>query len=388
MSIHRSIHRPVLLGVLAAALATSTATTQRTLDQMRRRIEAEQQELRASKGGQMTFEDLQQLANRHTAELAAWLGDEAQGTDRINGRLFLTNIYMEVGQEDAAREALRALDVDTAPAMELTVAAEMAGYLGMPAERARWIRAAADKDAPFEEKMAVAIALATRLEEVERAEAIFTAATEAAEDDETRAHVGWYRCAMIREREDLPDGSYDEALAALAKQYPDTYWGGIARDRRAALDLRPDVDAIAFDGPLLRGDGRLKLADFDGKVVLLDFWASWTITDNERGVHAVLKRFYDEFHDDGLEIVGVNLDPNKANALEATERSGRSWPQIWDGRGWKTDTALRYGIEQVPDHVLIGRDGKVAAVRVYLQDEYGVEELRGAIRRALQAGGR
>ena len=147
-------------------------------------------------------------------------------------------------------------------------------------------------------------------------------------------------------------------------------------------------DAIAFDGPRLQGEGRLKLADFAGKVVLLGFWASWTVTDNDRGVHTVLKRFHEEFHADGLQIVGVNLDPQKPAALQATERSGRSWPQIWDGRGWKTDTALRYGIEQVPDHVLIGRDGKIMSVRVYLQDEYGVEELRGAIRRALQDSGK
>src|SRR5690606_1541819 len=157
----------------------------------------------------------------------------------VNGRLLLADILLNTGQEDRAREVLGAIDAKTAPPLELAAAAEMAGMLGMQTERDAWIDAAVAKPAAFEDRMALAMFLMTRLVEVEKGEAIFDAARDAAKDDEERAQVLWYRAAAIREREDLPEGAYEQALEELAKQYPETYWGGVARDRRAAFDLEP-----------------------------------------------------------------------------------------------------------------------------------------------------
>ncbi|MBK8978195.1 MAG: TlpA family protein disulfide reductase [Planctomycetes bacterium] len=373
--------RLLLLAACALCAPTVTVAAQTNLAELQKRFADEQRALREEKQGALTFDDVRALAERHADQLHRWLASDAKGTDLINGRLLLTNIYLDIGREDDARTTLRSIDVDAAPAMELATAAEMATWLGMTEERSAWIDRAVAKPSAFEERMALGIFLATRLDEPARAEALFTQAERDAKDDEARARVGWFRAAMVREREDLEDGSYEKALKELSERYPATYWGGVARDRLRALDLRVGAEAIPFDARTLDGS-RVSLESLRGKVVLLDFWSSRVHAG--RDTTPLLKELDHAWRDRGLAILGVCFDDDRDVARSAAAASGRTWPQIFDGRGWQNDVALRYAIEQVPDHVLIGRDGRIAAIRVYLQDDEGIEELREAVARAVE----
>lgn len=365
--------------VTALLLLATLAPAQRSLAELRARFDADREALMEEKRGRITFEDVVALAEKHTRVLEEWL-PTAKGSDAINGRLLLVNIFADTGKEDRARQVLLALDADAASGLELVAAAEMAAGLGLLEKRDAWIEAAIAKEAPFEERMALAMFLMTRLVEIEKGEAIIESALESAPDDEARAKVLWYRAAALREREDLEEGAYESALEELSKEYPNTYWGGIARDRLRAFDLEPGADAIPFEAKTLGGD-TVKLADYAGKVVLLDFWDSRSVKVSR--TPAALAKMLGDYGEQGFAILGVAMDLDRAAAEVAAKEHGETWPQVFDGRGMQTEVALRYGIEQVPDHVLIGRDGKIAAIRIFLQDDYGIRELRHAIEQAL-----
>lgn len=125
----------------------------------------------------------------------------------------------------------------------------------------------------------------------------------------------------------------------------------------AAGDAAPQ-----FEAPLL-GGGTIELADLRGKVVLLDFWASWSEPwKRELGARIAL---HEKHAETGLVIIGVSLE-NSRDAVEAflAEHAGMAWPQIFDAKGWNTPVAVAYGANFAPYTVLIDREGNVAAVEL------------------------
>ena len=128
--------------------------------------------------------------------------------------------------------------------------------------------------------------------------------------------------------------------------------------RRLSLPGRP----IALEGPLLDG------ADFDpktlvGKVVLVDFWATWCgpcVAEIPR-----VRELYRRYGPRGFEVVGVSLDDDR-EALEAFVSERKiPWPIIVDARpedGGKPLLAGRYGIRGIPTMILVGRDGRVVSI--------------------------
>jgi thiol-disulfide isomerase/thioredoxin len=98
-----------------------------------------------------------------------------------------------------------------------------------------------------------------------------------------------------------------------------------------------------------------------GRVVLIDFWATWCGPCIVELPH--LKAAYADYHDRGFEIVGVSLDHGSRKSFEkGCAEHGIAWPQIWDGQGWDAELARRFHIRGVPTPVLLDRDGNIAAV--------------------------
>jgi peroxiredoxin len=115
--------------------------------------------------------------------------------------------------------------------------------------------------------------------------------------------------------------------------------------------------APAFAVATIKGD-TLTLADLRGKVVLLDFWATWCMPC--RMELPYVRQAYERFHPKGLEIVGVSLD-NSATEVDAfTKMSGMPWPQTVQGRGNVTPIKRDYAIQSIPAAFLIDREGRIA----------------------------
>ena len=105
-----------------------------------------------------------------------------------------------------------------------------------------------------------------------------------------------------------------------------------------------------------------KLSEYvgKGKIVLVDFWASWCGPCCKEMPNVV--DAYAKYNSKGFEIVGVSLDQKKEPWLAAVKRLGMTWPQLSDLKGWKCEAAALYGVQAIPSNVLFDKDGKIMAV--------------------------
>ncbi len=134
--------------------------------------------------------------------------------------------------------------------------------------------------------------------------------------------------------------------------------------RRAPVGLQPPVQIgqeLAIAGPTLDGK-QFDLKALRGKVVLVDFWATWCGPCVDEMPNVL--RAYNRFHKDGFEVVGISFDRTKNALARFVEEKQIPWPQIFfdeaGRRGWDNPLGRRFGIQSIPRMLLVGRDGKVA----------------------------
>ena len=101
----------------------------------------------------------------------------------------------------------------------------------------------------------------------------------------------------------------------------------------------------------------LVLADYKGKIVLIDFWATWC--GPCRGEIPNVVAAYQKYHGQGFEIIGVSLDQDRQKLLDYTKQMNMTWPQFFDGQGWANKLAAQYGIESIPATFLLDGNGKI-----------------------------
>ncbi|HHM20572.1 MAG TPA: TlpA family protein disulfide reductase [Bacteroidetes bacterium] len=118
--------------------------------------------------------------------------------------------------------------------------------------------------------------------------------------------------------------------------------------------------SLAPDFTMNTPDGQpLKLSDLRGKILLLDFWASWCGPCRRENPNVVAA--YKKYHDKGFDVLGVSLDRDKNRWLQAIERDGLIWNHVSDLKGWKNEAAKLYGVSSIPATVLLDREGKIIA---------------------------
>jgi peroxiredoxin len=110
----------------------------------------------------------------------------------------------------------------------------------------------------------------------------------------------------------------------------------------------------------------LSLTNFQGRVVLIDFWAMWCapcVTE----LPNLLKTF-ETYHAKGFEIIGINLD-NDAKKLDSfIQEKNITWPQFCDGQGWQNRLAVKYGVHRIPTTYLLDGEGKIIGKDLHGQD--------------------
>lgn len=146
---------------------------------------------------------------------------------------------------------------------------------------------------------------------------------------------------------------------ALLKEYANSSDARVAEAARTQLEKRQkmaDLKTKPVDLKFTATDGKeIDLAQMRGKVVLVDFWASWCgpcIAEMPNVVSA-----YKKFHEKGFEILGISLDQDKAAMEGALKKHEMTWAQYFDGEGWKNKISTSFGITSIPATWLIDKKG-------------------------------
>jgi peroxiredoxin len=103
----------------------------------------------------------------------------------------------------------------------------------------------------------------------------------------------------------------------------------------------------------------VSLTDFRGKVLLVDFWASWCGPCRRENPNVV--KMYNKYKEQGFDVLGVSLDNQKQRWLSAIEQDGLEWHHVSDLKGWKNEVAVSYGVRSIPHTVLLDREGRIIA---------------------------
>jgi thiol-disulfide isomerase/thioredoxin len=124
----------------------------------------------------------------------------------------------------------------------------------------------------------------------------------------------------------------------------------------------PSGERLSLAGPTLDGK-TFDLEQYRGKVVLVDFWATWCPPCLKE--LPTIRALYDRHHEDGFEVVGVSLDHTRAALARFVQHEKLPWPQIYfdeaGKRGWDNPLARQYGVRSIPVLLLVSRDGVVVS---------------------------
>ncbi|MEL6864507.1 MAG: TlpA disulfide reductase family protein [Bacteroidota bacterium] len=134
----------------------------------------------------------------------------------------------------------------------------------------------------------------------------------------------------------------------------------VALEKKVEQASQFAIGAVAPDFTLNTPQGEaMSLSDLRGKVVLVDFWASWCGPCRKENPN--VKRLYDRYKDKGFDIIGVSLDRKKDSWLKAIEKDALPWHHVSDLKGWSNRVAKQYSVSSIPQTVLLDPEGKIIA---------------------------
>jgi peroxiredoxin len=154
--------------------------------------------------------------------------------------------------------------------------------------------------------------------------------------------------------------SYFERVSeSIKKKYPNQenlklFYEYVEKMKRLNIgSLAPEIKLNTPDGK------EIALSSFKGKVVLVDFWASWCGPCRKENPN--VRKIYADFHSKGFEVFSVSLDKDKASWVKAIADDKLTWTHVSDLGYWQSSVVPLYEIKGIPMTVLLDREGKIVA---------------------------
>ncbi len=109
-------------------------------------------------------------------------------------------------------------------------------------------------------------------------------------------------------------------------------------------------------------DSIINLSSFAGKIVLIDFWASWCAPCRE--VNPYVERIYKKYKTKGFEVYAVSIDTKKEAWLKAIKKDKLTYTHVIENTGWYSKVAEQFYVDQLPTNFLIDQAGKIVAINI------------------------
>ena len=148
--------------------------------------------------------------------------------------------------------------------------------------------------------------------------------------------------------------SYEEFLETYS-DYP-RYTSFLKNFYEQIKRVSPGQPAIPFSLPN-QDEEMVRMKDYRGKYVLLDFWASWCIPCLDEFPH--MKELYRNYSRDNFEILAISIEEDSLRWRSAIERFENPWPQLYGGNGFQQETFQAYRGGGIPFYILVGPEGNI-----------------------------
>ena len=298
-------------------------------------------------------------------ELQAFAKEFPKTAEAATAALEVAQLAMMTKDEATAKAALAGADFGAAD-LPTTIRAMMAANtFKLTEQRDTLLQTAKTRAArePVEARFELVTAIALGLKDQPAADALVAEIEASAKTDDDKAAVALGKAMQTRRSSGKPKPETVALLEAVAKTWPSTAAGKKAAAKLMAANLGPGAEPVPFTAKDLDGKD-VAPADYKGKVLLIDFWATWCGPCMAELPHVL--EAYEQHHAAGFEILGISLD--RANDEEKLRKTiadkGMSWRHVFDGKYWQAEVAQLYDVSSIPFTVLVGKDGKVVATNL------------------------